>query len=267
MNPIQSHSVLGIPLYVGNVKDISRHIIATILQREPGNYCVSATGAHGLVQAQKDERFKHILESFYLNLPDGMPGVWVLKLKGNQAANRCYGPDVFEEVMRESANQEEVKHFFCGGVEGVARQLMANCESKFGNRNIVGIYSPPFLPVGKFDYQDIANRIKACKANIVWIGLSTPKQEEFASYLKRYANVHFIVTVGAAFDFHTGRVTQAPRVLQKSGLEWAFRLFMEPKRLFRRYIEIVPKFIFYNLKNFFFKNNKTLKKSIVGNPN
>ncbi len=214
-----------------------------------GNKCISATGAHGLVTAFKEPDFKNVLDSFYWNLPDGMPGVWVGKLKGAKRMTRCYGPDFFKYVFEQSANTD-IKHFFCGGQEGVADQLTEAVAQKFNNYQVVGTFCPPFREMADDEFRELAETINQSGANVVWIGLSTPKQERFARRLSQWTNVHFIVTVGAAFDFHTDRVSQAPGWMQKLSLEWFFRLMAEPKRLYRRYLEVVPLFIFLNLKEF-----------------
>lgn len=214
------------------------------------NKCISATGAHGLVTAFKEPDFKRILDSFYWNLPDGMPGVWIGKLKGAKRMTRCYGPDVFKHVFEGSANIS-IKHFLCGGKEGIADELKTAVGRKYNNYQVVGTFCPPFREMSDEEFQDLAETINRSEANIVWIGLSTPKQERFARRLAQWTSVHFIITVGAAFDFHTDRVTQAPGWMQKLSLEWFFRLIAEPKRLYRRYMEIVPLFIFLNIKEFF----------------
>ncbi|MBD2701424.1 WecB/TagA/CpsF family glycosyltransferase [Spirosoma sp. BT702] len=214
------------------------------------NKCISATGAHGLVTAFKEPDFKQVLDSFYWNLPDGMPGVWIGKLKGAKRMTRCYGPDVFKQVFEDSANSS-IKHFLCGGKEGVADELKAAVGRKFGNHGVVGTYCPPFRDMTDSEFQQLAETINRSGANIVWIGLSTPKQERFARRLAKWTEVNFIVTVGAAFDFHTDRVIQAPGWMQKLSLEWFFRLMTEPKRLYKRYLEVIPLFIFLNLKEVF----------------
>ena len=208
---------------------------------EEKSLCISATGAHGLVLASRDLVLKSILCSFYWNLPDGMPLVWWGRLKGYKQMKRCYGPEFFAGVMQ-ATSKIEVDHFFCGGKPGVAEELRTAVENKWGNKNVVGTYSPPFTPMQEADWVELASKIEESKAQIIWIGLSTPKQEKFAFELSKRVNVKFIITVGAAFDFHTGRLAQAPRWMQRAGLEWFFRLLKEPRRLWKRYIEIVPKF-------------------------
>jgi N-acetylglucosaminyldiphosphoundecaprenol N-acetyl-beta-D-mannosaminyltransferase len=246
---LETIDVLDVPLYAGDMEKACQHISDLSGQDLRSNYCVSATGAHGIVHARKDSTFKSILRSFYLNLPDGMPGVWIGHLKGAEEMKRCYGPDFFREILTQTADKP-ITHFFCGGNTGIADELREAVKIKFGNKNVVGTFCPPFLGVNQYDYASIAERINETKPNIVWIGLSTPKQEYFAYRLMKFTNVNFIITVGAAFDFHTDKITQAPSIVQDLGLEWFFRLLMEPNRLFKRYLEIVPLFIYYNALEF-----------------
>jgi N-acetylglucosaminyldiphosphoundecaprenol N-acetyl-beta-D-mannosaminyltransferase len=248
--------VLGVQLYSLNISSAVKHV-NQIVSTSKCNLCISATGAHGLIFAKKNTEFKAILQSFYINLPDGMPGVWVGRSKGAKEMERCYGPDFFAELMLDTSDKN-IKHFLCGGMDGVADKLKIACEQKFNNHNIVGTFCPPFQDVNDYDYRGIADHINESGADIVWVGISTPKQEQFAWNLSKYTNVHFLITVGAAFDFHIGNVRQAPMNLQKMGLEWLFRLLVEPKRLWRRYIEIVPSFAYYGMLEVF--NHKLTKR-------
>mgnify|MGYP003654524634 FL=1 len=244
--------VLGISMYNRSIEEA----IIMVNKSDGDNRCVSATGAHGLVYSKRNIDFKKILSAFYINLPDGMPSVWVGRLKGANMMSRCYGPDFFQGMMIHSS-KGLIKHFLCGGTTGVADKLKLACQANFGNFNIVGTFCPPFSPVDKYDFEGIANKINESKADIVWVGLSTPKQEQFAFYLSKFTKVKYIITVGAAFDFHIGNVKQAPNWIQSIGMEWFFRLLMEPKRLWKRYFDIVPSFIYYNfaeiIKGEFFK--------------
>lgn len=255
--------ILGIRMYARDIQTFVEHVEETALSSQPRtNRCISATGAHGIITAKKRAAFKKILNDFYANLPDGMPGVWVGRLKGAKKMKRCYGPDFFERMIR-SSSEHNINHFLCGGAEGVAEQLKNICEKKLGNKNITGTYCPPFKKADEYDYKKIAQKINKAGADIIWVGISTPKQEQFAHRLAQYTDAHFLVTVGAAFDFHIGRVKQAPEWMQTFGLEWFFRLSVEPKRLFKRYFEIVPKFFFYSvidLTMFYFKNALPSKK-------
>jgi N-acetylglucosaminyldiphosphoundecaprenol N-acetyl-beta-D-mannosaminyltransferase len=248
MEKIRSVRVLDVPLFAGDIKKASSLLINEMRGENRQNHCISATGAHGLVTAHSDAHLKNILTNFYINLPDGMPAVWVGRIKGEKEMQRCYGPDFFAEMMQVTA-QEPVRHFFCGGKEGVADELKAACESKFNNHGVVGTFCPPFRDLSDQEFKDLGDKINELNINVIWVGISTPKQEKFAYKLARYTNVHFLVTVGAAFDFHIGRVVQAPSFMQKMGLEWFFRLCVEPKRLWKRYLQIVPLFLYYNALN------------------
>ena len=254
--------VLNIQMYDNSLNNSVNEVIELCSGINKNNYCISATGAHGLITAYNNEKFKEILDKCYINLPDGMPGVWVGRLKGAKNMERCYGPDYFKEVMIKSS-MLNIKHYFCGGKEGVADQLKLECAKTFGNNNVVGTFSPPFREMNDTELNILAQSINSLNVDIVWIGLSTPKQERFAYRLSKFTNVHFICTVGAAFDFHTGNVTQAPKFIQKIGMEWFFRLLMEPKRLYKRYFEIVPKFIYYNLIELLHYNISRINRRIT----
>ena len=242
MRNSESTVVLGIPIYDGNIDSF----IDKVLTGEIKNVRVSATGAHGIIETRTDTEFYKILNEFEFNLPDGKPGVWVARIKGAKQIERCFGPYVFRDLMIASANKS-LKHFFSGGREGVAEQLKKACEEKFGNYNIVGTHCPPFREIEEHEFQELGEQIKNSGADIVWIGISTPKQEKYAYRLSKYTEVKCLITVGAAFDYHTDSIVPAPPWIQEAGLEWAFRLYMEPKRLWRRYLNIVPKFLIFGI--------------------
>ena len=208
------------------------------------NICVSATGAHGIISATKDEHLFHVLNSFQYNLPDGMPCVWIARAKGSKLIKRCFGPFVFKEMIKSTA-KKNIKHYFCGGREGVAERLKESCKTQFSNENIVGVYCPPFRKICNEEIKSMAKEINQSQADVLWIGISTPKQEKLAKRLSEYTKVKMIITVGAAFDYYTGSIDIAPKWIQNMGLEWLYRLCLEPKRLWKRYLEIVPKFIIY----------------------
>lgn len=242
--------VLGIPLYNKTIEIVVDDILHSLsVSSEKKNLRISATGAHGLVEASKNPGFKKTLEHFFINLPDGMPAVWVGRIKGANQMRRCYGPDFFKYLMLASSALP-VKHFFCGGKEGVADELKTACSEQFQNQQVTGTFCPPFREMTDQEMVSLGEKITDSGAHIVWIGLSTPKQEVFAERLSHFTSTCYIITVGASFDFHTGKVKQAPKWMQSVGLEWFFRLIIEPKRLYKRYFEIVPMFIYLNIKEF-----------------
>jgi N-acetylglucosaminyldiphosphoundecaprenol N-acetyl-beta-D-mannosaminyltransferase len=250
MTDMQKVEILGIPVFAGPLD----HAIDCVIEQciapaKEMNLRISATGAHGLVTARKNPDFRETLKSCFLNLPDGMPGVWVGRLKGQKQMERCYGPDFFSAVLKKTA-PHPVNHFFCGGKQGVPEELKSVCECTMQNHHISGTFSPPFTPMMDDDLADLGKKINECAADILWIGMSTPKQELFAARIAKFVNVRFIITIGAAFDYFTGKVIQAPRFVQRSGLEWLFRLCVEPKRLVKRYCKVVPLFIIFTILDF-----------------
>jgi len=263
--------VLDIPVHSGELQQAVSEVLRACLtdSSQERNNIITATGAHGLVTAKSNVHFHQLLSNCYLNLPDGVPAVWVGRLKGAKQMQRCYGPDFFREVMVQSSDQP-INHFFCGGKDGVAEALMSVCRERFGNPHCVGCFSPPFREMSDEELQSLGSTISTSGADIVWIGMSTPKQEFFASRLSNHVSVSFIITVGAAFDFHTGRLKQAPPPMQRMGLEWLFRLLVEPRRLYKRYFKIVPLFLLYGLSDVVTarirgqNGKKTMETSYVG---
>jgi N-acetylglucosaminyldiphosphoundecaprenol N-acetyl-beta-D-mannosaminyltransferase len=243
--------ILGLKLYDNGFESAVAELIH-ITKSEPKNCCISASDAHVLVLSKTKPDFAQILHSFYWNLPDGVPSVWLLKLKGAKQASRISGPPFFEAVIKATIHLP-INHFLCGGTAGVADDLKDVCKV-WGNQNIVGTSSPPFRELTETDYVAIAQEINQSHASIVWVGLGAPKQIYFANELAKYVNLHAIITIGAAFDFHTNRIKKAPKWIQKIGLEWFYRLVQEPKRLFKRYVITIPKFIWFGIGDVFRKN-------------
>jgi N-acetylglucosaminyldiphosphoundecaprenol N-acetyl-beta-D-mannosaminyltransferase len=238
--------ILGIPVYDGDLDGAVAEVMSTCATQEPRSLCISATDAHGLVHAHDDPEFAALLRGFHRVLPDGQPSVWLGRIKGAARIRRCFGPDFFAAVMRASAKQADVGHFLCGGLPGVAEQLASACRDKFGNAHVVGTHCPPFRPLTDDELAALARAIAASGAQMVWIGISSPKQEVLAARLASLVRVHFIVTVGAAFDLHTDRAPRPPAWAESLSLAWAYRLYKEPRRLWRRYLHTVPRFIAYN---------------------
>jgi N-acetylglucosaminyldiphosphoundecaprenol N-acetyl-beta-D-mannosaminyltransferase len=156
--------------------------------------------------------------------------------------DRVYGPDLMFWIC-EFTRDKPYTHFFYGGAEGVAQELKGRLEKKFPGLKVVGTYTPPFRPLTAAEETELANTIRSLKPDIIWVGLSTPKQEKFMAQYWERLDTTLLFGVGAAFDFHAGRVRQAPRWMQRSGLEWLFRLGCEPRRLWRRYLRNNPLFI------------------------
>jgi len=233
-------NVLGVGISVLNLRTALEAIAAAVHARRKGYICV--TGVHGVMEAQDDETFKKILNAAFLCTPDGMPMVWAGKLAGHREMRRVYGPDLMLDVCAWS-EASGAKHFFYGGADGVAELLAQKLKEKFPKLQIVGTFTPPFRALNESEMKKLQAQVAAAQPDIFWVGLSTPKQEKFMAEFLPQLDATLMVGVGAAFDFHSGRVRQAPRWMQRSGLEWFYRLCCEPRRLAKRYFRNNPLFI------------------------
>jgi N-acetylglucosaminyldiphosphoundecaprenol N-acetyl-beta-D-mannosaminyltransferase len=237
---IQRVNVLGVGVSAINEASALAAVAHALATRTKGYVCV--TGVHGVMESQRDAEFRGILNRAFLNTPDGMPMVWVGKLDGFGEMNRVYGPDLMLAVCGFTVGKN-YSHFLFGGAEGVAEELKARLEEKFPGIKIAGTHTPPFRTLTEAEEDALVAQVNASGADIVWVGLSTPKQERFMARFTGRFDATLLFGVGAAFDFHAGRVRQAPRWIQRSGFEWLFRLCAEPKRLWRRYLKNNPLFL------------------------
>ncbi|MDB6032935.1 MAG: glycosyltransferase [Verrucomicrobiales bacterium] len=239
-------NVLGVGLSVIN-RPRALGIFIEAVKEERRGY-ITVTGVHGVMECQQDEALREIHNQAFLCTPDGMPMVWLGKLAGFRDMARVYGPDLMLDVC-EASPKAGIRHFFYGGAHGVAAELKEKLSARFPGLEVVGTYEPPFRPLNPEEEAELKAIVSEARPDIIWVGLSTPKQERFmAEYLPKL-NTTLMVGVGAAFDFHTGRVKQAPAWMQSVGLEWLYRLIQEPRRLWRRYLTNNPKFVFLLLCN------------------
>ncbi|HEX8851829.1 MAG TPA: WecB/TagA/CpsF family glycosyltransferase [Gemmatimonadaceae bacterium] len=177
-----------------------------------------------------------------LTVPDGMPTVWIGRAQGYREMSRVYGPTLLLDVCRRSATTGHT-HFFYGGAPGVADELARRLTERFPGLRVVGTFTPPFRPLNEAEEQDLVRRVAEARPDFFWVGLSTPKQERFMAAYHGRLTTGVMLGVGAAFDMHSGRTRQAPRWMQRSGLEWLFRTLQEPRRLFWRYARNNPAFV------------------------
>lgn len=245
-------NVLGVGISALNLQSALAEVAEAIRSRRKGYICV--TGVHGVMEAQSDEAFRKILNNAFLCTPDGMPMVWVGKANGHSQMSRVYGPDLMLDICQWSETYS-CRHFFYGGAPGVADLLSEKLKVRFPKMQIVGTYTPPFRALNPDEENELREKIRAAQVDIIWVGLSTPKQEKFMAEYLPQLDTTLMVGVGAAFDFLSGRVKQAPRWMQRSGLEWFYRLCCEPRRLAKRYFRNNPLFV---LK--FFSQQTGLKK-------
>ena len=241
-------NILGVRVGTGSLpsvaRDIARWAMGSVEGAAPRYVC--ATSVHGLVEAARDASFKTILNRAAWVAPDGMPLVWFGRLRGVRGMTRVYGPDLMRAVCR-LTHGRPIAHFFYGGSPGVAEELVRRLRQDFPRLRVAGVHCPPFRPLSEEELGEVAALINASGADIVWVGLSTPKQERWIASVLELVRAKVLVSVGAAFDFHAGRVRQAPRWVQRAGLEWLFRLSQEPRRLWRRYARNNPMFVWLAL--------------------
>jgi N-acetylglucosaminyldiphosphoundecaprenol N-acetyl-beta-D-mannosaminyltransferase len=223
-------------------------LIATLATSSRGEY-VTVTGAHGIVESVYSNEILNAHQQASLVVPDGMPLVWLGRLLGFRSMGRVYGPDLMAGVFSRG-DLRGLKHFFYGSTPAVHDRLKAAIGSRFGEFNLTGAYAPPIRPIGFEESDEVLAHIRALKPHIIWVGLSTPKQELWLLNHMQKIGCGVGIGVGAAFDLLSGTTTQAPRWIQRSGFEWAFRLAVEPRRLFRRYLFIVPRFLYYMAETF-----------------
>ena len=231
--------ILGVPVSAINM-DIALGTIAGWISRDESRY-VFIRDVHGLMCAHEDPELNAFHFKAGMVTPDGMPLVKISQWRGKKHVGRVCGADLMDALCALSAQKGYANYFF-GGKQGVAEILAGNMRKKYPGLKIAGTGTPPFRTLTKPEDRAATARIVKSGAKIVWVGLSTPKQEWWMiEHVKRIPGAT-LIGVGAAFDFHTGEVKRAPEWMQKSGLEWFYRLISEPRRLWRRYLVMAPKF-------------------------
>jgi len=238
-------NVLGTRVAAFNLETAVDQIDEWVSQEETGRY-VCVTGVHGVMESLRDPEVRRVHNSATACVPDGMPMTWVGRYHGHQDMDRVYGPDLMLSLLSLSARKGYSSYFY-GGAEGVAEELKIRMAERFPGLAVVGTFCPPFRPLTEEERTQVVADINRRKPDLVWVGLSTPKQEIFMEQFHRELNAKVMIGVGAAFDFHTGRVSQAPRWMMRSGLEWFYRLCTEPRRLGPRYLRNNPAFIWHIL--------------------
>lgn len=203
---------------------------------------VCVTGVHGIMEAQDDPALVDIHNRSGLTVPDGMPTVWAGHYAGFESMQRVYGPDLMPAFIGSGVDRG-YKHFLYGGAEGIADLLETKLKEKFPGVDIVGTHCPPFRPLTDDEEDAVAALINSSDADVVWVGLSTPKQERWMDRMIDRLDVSVVAGVGAAFDINAELASRAPTWIQRIGMEWLFRLFKEPRRLAKRYLRNNPRFV------------------------
>ncbi|HLF18592.1 MAG TPA: WecB/TagA/CpsF family glycosyltransferase [Candidatus Omnitrophota bacterium] len=225
--------ILGVRVSVTNLEQACQTIDGWISQRFKTYVCVAPVAT--VIESQDDEQFRQIINEAGMVTPDGMPLVWVGKWRGEKAIGRTYGPDLMLALC-EKGQARGYRHFFYGGTQENNQRLAQQLRSQFPKINIVGHWAPPFRDKNEPEDAPILTMINNASADILWVGLGAPKQEYWMFHHRDKLDVPVMIGVGAAFDFIAGVKKQAPRWMQRAGLEWLFRLLSEPQRLWKRYI-------------------------------
>lgn len=207
--------------------------------RESRYICVA--NVHMAMEAYDFAKFRNIVNNADLVVPDGMPLVWVLHLKGQYSQSRVYGPTLMLHIL-ESAAREKIPVGFYGGAPQVLESLIKMMQARYEGLNVAYSFSPPFRALSSEEDLAMIEQVNQSGARILFVGLGCPKQEIWMAEHRDKVNA-VMIGVGAAFDFHSGLKPQAPIWMQTVGLEWLFRLLTEPRRLWRRYLYHNPRFI------------------------
>ncbi len=233
-------NVLGVGVHAINMARAVEIVREALLSNAKGYICI--TGVHGVMEAQEDREFLAILNSAFLVTPDGMPTVWVGRMQGQPEMDRVFGPEFMLEVCKQSVSWG-TRHFLYGGREGVAEELAKRLHCICPGIQIVGTYTPPFRRLSGMEQNELVAMIERVAPDIIWVGLSTPKQEKFMAEYLPLLRTKLMVGVGAAFDLHTGYIKDCSPWIKRAGLQWAHRLVQEPRRLWKRYLINNPKFL------------------------
>ena len=230
---IPSFRVLDVRVNSVQIPDVVQILERWIGERGRTRY-VAVTGMHGVSESREDAYFREVLDHADLVIADGMPLVWMGRFHGHkQMKRRACGPELFEVFCRETG--AKYRHFFYGGAPGVADLVSRSLQERHGIR-VAGTYCPPFRPLTDAEEADVQRIVAAAAPDILWVGLSTPKQEKWMYQHRDSFTVPVMLGVGAAFDMSCGRLKRAPNWMREHGLEWFYRLVTEPTRLWRRYI-------------------------------
>lgn len=232
--------VLGVEISAIDLETAVRRIRSWVSDRSPNYVCVR--DVHGVVASLRDSELLEIHNRAGMVTPDGMPLVWCGRFAGASWTKRVYGPDLMLAVCREST-EDGTRHFLYGAGPGVVDELAENLRSLYPGIEIVGVHSPSYGDLTEAEVDETVTMINEAQPDIVWVGLSTPKQERWMARFRPRLEAPVLIGVGAAFDMHAGRVRQAPEWIRRSGLEWLFRLCVEPRRLWRRYLVAIPTFL------------------------
>lgn len=233
-------NVLGVGVDLVGPGETLAILDSWMVERQRGYVCFA--GAHGMIEGRRDPELRRIYNASGLTVADGMPLVWHARLQGHREVRRVYGPDLMLNFCAHSLSKG-YRHFLFGGAPGVPEQLREVLTARFPGLRVVGCHSPPFRALSAEEEEATATMINAAAPDIVWVGLGAPKQERWMARNRERLEAPALMGVGAAFDFHAGLKPPIPPWMGRNGLGWLFRLASEPRRLAKRYLDIVPTFL------------------------
>jgi len=245
-------NILGVGVDDLNLDLASARIDQWIKDKRKVYVCVAPVST--IVDCQEDKAYKDIVNSAAMVTPDGMPVVWIAKLKGGKEVQRVYGPDLMRRLC---VNEKGTyRHFFYGATQRTLDLLEQRLRESNPDICIVGKMAPKFCQKAELEKKEVIDMINIANPDILWVGLGSPKQDFWMALNRDKLSAPVMIGIGAAFDFLAGVKPQAPQWMQRCGLEWLFRLCCEPKRLWKRYLIGNTKFIYYLLKDLFFHSGE-----------
>jgi N-acetylglucosaminyldiphosphoundecaprenol N-acetyl-beta-D-mannosaminyltransferase len=238
---IPTRDILGTPVAMTDYRGAIEAMDRMVESRERGYVC--AVAVHALTVGHDDPQMGEALRGATLVLPDGMPVVWAANLLGGKLDDRVYGPELMLRYNDRCAERGHRVWLYGGRDQGSLVQLALNLRKRHPGINIVGGYSPPFRPMTAEEEDALVEQINEARPDVLWVGIGVPKQEKWMARMRERLDVPVMCAVGAAFDFHAGRISQAPSWMQERGLEWIYRIAQEPRRLLPRYLYFNPRFV------------------------
>jgi N-acetylglucosaminyldiphosphoundecaprenol N-acetyl-beta-D-mannosaminyltransferase len=238
---IPTRDILGTPVAMTDYRGAIEAMDRMVESRERGYVC--AVAVHALTVGHDDPQMGEALKAAALVLPDGMPVVWAANLLGAKLDDRVYGPELMLRYNDRCAERGHRVWLYGGRDQGSLVQLALNLRKRHPGINIVGGYSPPFRPMTAEEEDALVEQINEARPDVLWVGIGVPKQEKWMARMRERLDVPVMCAVGAAFDFHAGRISQAPNWMQERGLEWTYRIAQEPRRLLPRYLYYNPRFL------------------------
>ncbi len=230
---VADQTVLGVPLALTDYDRTLDWMDGMVSRGGRGYVCVAAV--HTVMAAREDRELRAAVLGSDFTVPDGQPLVWAMNALGHDLSSRVYGPDLMEQACERAARTGLRFYLYGGRNQGTLVQLALNLRRRHPGLQIVGGHAPPFRDLEPQEEDSIVGEINRSRADVVWVGIGVPKQEKWMARMRGRLDAPVLIGVGAAFDFHAGVVSQAPNWMQRLGLEWAFRLAHEPRRLFKRY--------------------------------